>query len=304
MENSISYLLDELHKFTVDDDLTEWCNNLCEFYNKNERHSYAEITEFILSQDGGLEYIYKFMPILEKVKDDFKEVDREGMYLKLLKLIDHINLEIIRISYIEKNTAESIRQQYIDLNNEQSSNILTMYEEVCKQVSSTQEIVDTASIQQKNIEEDLNDIEKKMEHITKTAKDAENTVKNAQKESVTLLGIFAAIVLSFTGGMAFSSSVLANMDKLPLYDVVLVALFVGVVLFNVISVLLYTIKSIHEKTCKHNYVIYFAGNILFVLIIISIFYLKMNSSTDMLKEKENQLNRIKIEQQIKDYDKN
>ena len=40
------------------------------------------------------------------------------------------------------------------------------------------------------------------------AKQLSNRVQEKQKEYITILGIFASIVLAFTGGMVFSSSVL------------------------------------------------------------------------------------------------
>ena len=41
--------------------------------------------------------------------------------------------------------------------------------------------------------------------------------RDMQKEYITILGIFASIVLAFTGGMAFSSSILENIDKSSVY---------------------------------------------------------------------------------------
>lgn len=37
--------------------LINWCNEICLFYEENSRHSYSDITTYILQEDGGLEYI-------------------------------------------------------------------------------------------------------------------------------------------------------------------------------------------------------------------------------------------------------
>ncbi len=47
--------------------------------------------------------------------------------------------------------------------------------------------------------------------------------EDMQKEYITILGIFAAIVLAFTGGIVFSSSVLENIDKPSIYRISLMA---------------------------------------------------------------------------------
>ncbi len=68
-----------------------------------------------------------------------------------------------------------------------------------------------------------------------------------QKEYITILGIFAAIVLEFTGGMAFSSSVLENIDKSLIYRIILVVCVIGLILFNVMWLLIDFIRDINGK---------------------------------------------------------
>ena len=53
--------------------------------------------------------------------------------------------------------------------------------------------------------------------------------EDMQKEYITILGIFAAIVLAFTGGIVFSSSVLENIDKPSIYRISLMAFIIGLV---------------------------------------------------------------------------
>ena len=51
---------------------------------------------------------------------------------------------------------------------------------------------------------------KELEEKTEDMKDAVEKVDEMQKQYITILGIFASIVLAFTGGIAFSTSVLEN----------------------------------------------------------------------------------------------
>lgn len=75
MGSSISELLDDLQKIPEGDQekLKAWCDSLCKFYELNVRHSYADITEYIISHDGGVEYTEKILPVLEKMRENLKQ---------------------------------------------------------------------------------------------------------------------------------------------------------------------------------------------------------------------------------------
>ena len=48
-------------------------------------------------------------------------------------------------------------------------------------------------------------------------------MESSQREYIAILGIFAAVVLAFTGGIAFSTSVLNNVAKASIYRTVTVS---------------------------------------------------------------------------------
>ena len=74
----------------------------------------------------------------------------------------------------------------------------------------------------------------------------ENEFKMIQKEYITILGIFAAIILAFVGGITFSSSIFENFNKGSIYRLVLVIVLLSFVLFNTINILTTFIKSINQ----------------------------------------------------------
>ena len=55
-------------------------------------------------------------------------------------------------------------------------------------------------------------------------------IKGIQKEYITILGIFAAIMLAFVGAFTFSTSVLNNLGKADTLELVAVAIVIGLVL--------------------------------------------------------------------------
>lgn len=75
-----------------------------------------------------------------------------------------------------------------------------------------------------------------------------NEIKEVEKEYITILGIFASVVLAFTAGIAFSTSVLENIDSVSAYRIIIVALIIGLVLINIIFALFYYIGLLVDKT--------------------------------------------------------
>lgn len=101
----------------------------------------------------------------------------------------------------------------------------------------------------------LGDLEKRNENLQSQLQEASdkltivnNSLENSQKEYVAILGIFAAAVLAFTGGIAFSTSVLENIAAASIYRIIAVSLVIGVVLINVLLVLFYHIERIVHGT--------------------------------------------------------
>ncbi|MDY4971429.1 MAG: hypothetical protein SO101_14410, partial [Lachnospiraceae bacterium] len=62
-----------------------------------------------------------------------------------------------------------------------------------------------------------------------------------------ILGIFASIVLAFTGGIAFSTSVLQNISNVSIYRLTMIVICLACVLMNVIYLLVWFIKGLIKK---------------------------------------------------------
>ncbi len=92
------------------------------------------------------------------------------------------NLDVIRNGYKPQNKASDGKRIILQ-----------------SQINSLQKELQKA----KNIKADYEDTEKKIVEV-------EAKLDNSQKEYITILGIFAAVVLAFTGGISFSTSVLTE----------------------------------------------------------------------------------------------
>lgn len=97
---------------------------------------------------------------------------------------------------------------------------------------------------------ELQKVSDTLTHVEDNVKSMENTIDMAddmQKQYITILGIFASIVLSFTGGIAFSTSVLENIANARIYRTVLIVVVLAFVLTNIIYILTRFIMEIVNK---------------------------------------------------------
>lgn len=123
---------------------------------------------------------------------------------------------------------------------------------------------------QKIIISQVDDSKKKIQNF-------EKELKNKEREYITILGIFASIVLAFVGGVTFSSSVLQNIHKVNFYRLIIVVDLIGFVCFNMIYALTYFIRRINKQEINENGKskkelgkIFYIINAIFLLILIAI----------------------------------
>lgn len=77
--------------------------------------------------------------------------------------------------------------------------------------------------------------------------DSHKEIKGIQKEYITILGIFAAIMLAFVGAFTFSTSVLNNLGNVPVFELITVAIIIGLVFVILIALLLDFLREINDK---------------------------------------------------------
>lgn len=212
----------------------KWLESI--YYNcdkENFRHYYSDIfsTLSLIDGDSDIGSLDVLAQNIQRIKNEYtsERVDKNRKVIdirkEIEKLYDHTNLDIARINYtksrINKTRSELAKSE-------------ALIDDLKKTVQTTEKSF--TELSGRTIEEAnqiSNQIQKKQADM--------------QKEYITILGIFAAIVLAFTGGMAFSSSVLENMHKASVYRVALIAFIIGLVFFNLIWLLIDFIRDINGK---------------------------------------------------------
>ena len=207
----------------------------------NFRHYYSDIFAVLTFIDsstfrGNLDILAQNM---QSIKDGYrsKNVDANGNLIniekEINKLYDHTNLDIARINYTKRFTNETqskLAQNEALLNNLQSQQ------------------------QQSNIERE-NAFNAIRLETAKAQQESKDNQAKMQSEYITILGIFASIVLAFTGGMTFSASVLENISSSSIYRIIVISLILGLILFNVIWLLIDFLRDINGKTIRKWWII-------------------------------------------------
>lgn len=91
----------------------------------------------------------------------------------------------------------------------------------------------------------IDDSEEKYKDITTTVQKLNRQSEKMQRDYVTILGIFAAIIIAFVSGMVFSTSVLNNIDKVSVFRLTFVMTVIALFLLNLLNLLINFIKQIN-----------------------------------------------------------
>lgn len=101
----------------------------------------------------------------------------------------------------------------------------------------------------------IKDMEKKTAEVTTSLNDATEELEEASKKASTMqteliavLSIFAAIVITFSGGLSFLGSAMTSINGASHYEaVVMIAIICGMVIFNTIFLMMYLVSKITER---------------------------------------------------------
>ena len=86
--------------------------------------------------------------------------------------------------------------------------------------------------------------------VNRKVKDLSSRVKKYEEQNITILGIFAAVLLAFVGAFTFSTSVLQNMDKGDIHRLVFVILCIAIFIASILRWLFDFLLRICGKETK------------------------------------------------------
>ena len=152
------------------------------------------------------------------------------------KLYDHVSLDIARITYSEEGD---------------------------RKTSGEAAILDVQS--------QINVIEPKIEEAMNVQNTLSEELGKQQREYIAILGIFASIVLTFIGGIVFSTSVLQNIGAVSVYRLAAIVLLIGMVLSNMLYGLFYYVNHLIYNNKKISATLIILANCLMLLMLALVF---------------------------------
>lgn len=220
-------LLDDLSKTTSNKkDPEEYVAQLRHIYSNNFRHSYSDISRFLLEkQDNNnlAENISFIAEGLKSIKDIiYAKYSTETNLKKCVsKLHDHIHLESVRLNYVTYKLS-NIDQEIAETNN----------------------LIDEFNLK---LTESIDEFNLKLIK-------SKNDINKLSAQYITILGIFASIVITVFVGFNLVTSVFSNIANTDIHKISFFCCLVGFIIFNTVIALLSFLSKI-ASIKLHTYII-------------------------------------------------
>lgn len=209
-QSELNNLIKELSTNQIsDDEISAFVDKFKKIYDQGFRHSYSSLTGIILRINK--EEDGAFGCVLDNLSSIKERTGDDKLAKSLDKLYDHLSLEYIRLD---------------QLNVEYNQKIASLRHMINHVEREKEQLEDSFSQKISKLEEEAN---------------------KSKTEVVTILSIFAAIVLTFMGGMSFTSSTFTGIANTSIYRLIGIEIICGLVIFNTISTLVYLISRIVDK---------------------------------------------------------
>lgn len=189
-----------------------------------------------------LEYAERKLTSVE-MQEQKREREQERVCKSIKKLWDHIDLECVRLdrmAAVKQYTERAIHSMNISMDK-------------------------------------TKEIEEKWEDINTRVNEAQETAKSFHAQSITILGIFSALVLGVALELNVFSAAVASVSENNLWVKLVTVAFSGVIIFNTIFMLLFSTAKISKSSIaagkNGNYWYVWAVNFLFIAMAIGILIL-------------------------------
>ena len=232
--------------------------NLYHSANKSEQyhHFYCDIFP-LLTQiyqgdcSGSIDILGQNLELLRRSYRSVRE-DEQGNRIdikdNLRKLYDHVSLEIARITYTGSYFRQAVNVDQIDQIKYRietlSKDTLTQQVEFENKVSEYDskiceygERITSFDDKSAKFDEKVFEINTKLTETEKKIDKTKEKLDKSERDYIAILGIFSSVVLTFTAGIAFSTSVLYNISQVSIYRLIGTALVIGLVLINILFVM-------------------------------------------------------------------
>ena len=224
------YLKELSLSVTRDDDINKFNSYIEKFnniYGDGYRHEYSNIFQIVVdierNDDLNLEYLATNIMQILNFLDTYGSIENNNVRQNIIKLNDHINLEIARMQYFSSRSF-SINDKELEK-------------------------------KQKILELEMDELNKNKNKITVSVDNVKTKIDNMQKDFIAIIGIFITIVITVTTGTSVITSSFAKVSCLPVYRTLLYVSVAGFIISKITTSFIYMISKLLDKEisiqCKH-----------------------------------------------------
>ena len=217
---------------------------------------------------------------LESIYAPKPEVRFRHFYSDFFPLLVEIseNIELGHISVLLQNLS-ILMEGYAAKNHDENGDLIDIRDSICKlydHINLDAARLSYHSVIREKTLDDIRSVNTKIDDFNKSLKENEDRIKkaeSAEKNYITILGIFASIVLTFTGGIAFSTSVLENIDAISPYRLAAVVIGLAFTMINIVYILVWFIQQINkskDEAVKYPIFMWAINGILVLAIVVTI----------------------------------
>lgn len=277
-ERELSALLEKLGaKVLSEEEIKGIANEMEKLYEVNGGYFHASygvvsgiVTELYKNHETGyIEQVsHNLNNIILFLKDMIGKVSSpkrekcERTYRSLIELQDFVSMESIRVDQVERQIRYAMSKAEDTLNEASTIN-----EDAQQSILKVQQLSEDARMLDKDAQESIQKAKELSENVEKIAKNAKETLNKANKinedaqnlktEVISILAIFAAIILAVTGGISVFGGAISSIGskEISLFQLLLVVDFCVIGLFDGIYLLLYVVSRMAGKDlsveCEH-----------------------------------------------------
>ena len=265
-QEELRLLLKEMARICLeeeDEQISVFASQLRELYIPSFRHRYSEFFPMLVEIDEeeselGLDFlstnIRKVRKYVER-KCAAGDTTYDSLYKPMMKLSDHLSLEIARYSHFVSQNRQimDLTDKHQDLQAQLAETTERLHEATAKLDQANARFGQT-EIKLTDAETKLTDAETKLKTIETNIKTANQNVDDAEKkissihiDIIAVLSIFASIVLTFSGSMTVLGSALTGMQEVHALKATFFVLLCGFVLGNIIFLLMYLVGKLTSR---------------------------------------------------------
>jgi CII-binding regulator of phage lambda lysogenization HflD len=272
-QEELRLLLKEMARICLeeeDEQISVFASQLRELYIPSFRHRYSEFFPMLVEIDEeeselGLDFlstnIRKVRKYVER-KCAAGDTTYDSLYKPMMKLSDHLSLEIARYSHFISQNRQimDLTDKHQDLQAQLAETTERLHEATAKldqanaRFSQTEIKLTDAETKLANAETKLTDAETKLQAIKTNIKTANENIDDTEKkissihiDIIAVLSIFASIVLTFSGSMTVLGSALTGMQEVHALKATFFVLLCGFVLGNIIFLLMYLVGKLTSR---------------------------------------------------------